>query len=178
MKPYRIPPLVSDIVRTALLAFDGMEFAQASSCPACGGELQGYDRKRKKFAVLREETGGRVITVSVKRFSCKTCGALSYADEPFYPGSRIGSPVIDIFLSLSSVMSPARAARVIGALGIVVDRTTWKNYTGRSSAGIPVADVFGLRLPLCIVSLSDIAVRTEHPDPGEVLAACGHPSRR
>ena len=154
-----------------------MEFSHAASCPSCGGKLQGYDRKKRKFAVLMEDSGNRVITVRVKRFYCRNCGALCYADEPFYPDSRIGSPVIDIFLSLSAAMPASRAARVIDAMGIKVNRTTWKNYTGRSPAGIPVVDVFGMRLPLCIVRLSDIAVRTDQPDPAEVISACGYPSR-
>jgi hypothetical protein len=178
MKPYRIPPLITDIVRTAVSSVDGMEFSHAASCPSCGGRLQGYDWKKRKFAVLREETGNRVVTVRVKRFYCRDCGGLWYADEPFYPDSRIGSPVIDIFFALSAAMPPGRAARVIDALGIMVDRTTWKHYTGRSPAGIPVVDVFGMRLPLCIVQLSDIAVRTDQPDPAAVIVACGHPSRR
>jgi len=178
MKPYRIPTLVTDIVRTALSSLDGMEFTRAGACPLCGGTLQGYDRKKKKFAVLREDSGRRVIPIHVKRFYCRNCGRLSYADEPFYPDTRIGSPVIDIFLALSATMPPNRAARIIDAMGIIVDRTTWKNYTGRSSAGIPVVDVYGMRLPLSVVQLSDIAVRTDQPDPVEVITACGLPSRR
>jgi hypothetical protein len=177
MRPPRIPPLATDIIQTALSSLDGMEFTEIVSCPSCGGDLQGYDSKKKKFAVLREQTGERVVTVLVKRFYCRKCGALCYADEPFYPDTRIGSPVIDIFSSLSATMPPSRAARVIEAVGIVVDRTTWKNYIGRSFSDIPVVDVFGMRLPLCIVRLSDIAVRTDHPDPVEVIAACGYPSR-
>lgn len=178
MKPYRVPPLITDIVRTGLASLDGMEFPLAGTCPSCGGELRGYDKKTKKFAVMREDSGIRVITIRVKRFRCHTCGALCYADEPFYPGSRIGSPVIDLFLSLSAIMPAARAARVIAAMGIVVDRTTWKNYTRQPPAGIPVVDVFGMRLPLCIVRLSDINLNnSEQPDPAMIIAACGYPSK-
>jgi len=180
MKPPRIPPLAIDIIQTALSLPDGMEFAEITSCPLCGGDLQGYDRKIKKFAVLREKTGERRITIRVKRFYCRKCGNLCYADEPFYPGTRIGSPVIDIFLSLSATMPPGRAARVIDALGIVVNRTTWRNYLGGPFADIPVVDVFGMRLPLRIMRLSDIAVQSGdsgHVDPADILAACGYPSR-
>lgn len=178
MRPARIPPLATDIIQTALSALDGMEFNQIGSCPSCSGtELQGYDRKTKKFAVIHDHGGERIITVKIKRFYCQQCGTLCYADEPFYPGTRLGSPVVDIFSSLSASMPAGRAARIIRAMGIVVDRTTWRNYRGKSSAGIPVVDVFGMRLPLCIVRLSDLAVRTDHPDPVEVIAACGYPSR-
>ncbi len=177
MKAYRIPPLITDIVRAALTSLDGMEFNHAGSCPACGSALlTGHDKKRKKFVVLLDEDGKeRIITVIVKRFRCRECGRLCYADEPFYPGSRIGSPVIDLFLALSAMMPPSRAARVITAIGIIVDRTTWKNYTGWSVSDIPVVDIFGMRLPFCIVALSDIAIR-DQPDAIAVINACRNPS--
>jgi hypothetical protein len=182
MRPPRIPPLAMDIVQNALSSLQGMEFAEIVSCPVCSGtDFQGYDRKAKKFAVLREQTGERIITVRVKRFRCRHCGNLCYADEPYYPDTRIGSPVIDLFSSLSATMPPSRAARIIEALGIVVDRTTWRNYSGRSFGNIPVVDVFGMRLPLCIMQLSEIALRSGdygHADPMDVIAACGYPSRQ
>jgi hypothetical protein len=180
MKPPRIPPLVTDIIQTALSSLDGLEFTEIISCPSCGGTLQGYDSKKKKFAVLREATGQRVITVKIKRFRCRSCGSLCYADEPFYPGTRIGSPVIDIFSSLSATMPRGRAARIIDTMGIVVNRTTWSNYSGQLFTDIPVVDFFGMRLPLCIVKLSETAVsigESDRPDPVDVIAACGYPSR-
>jgi hypothetical protein len=180
VKPPRIPPMVTDIIQTALASLDGMEFAELISCPLCGGPVQGHDSKKKKFAVLREQTGERIITVRVKRFYCGRCGNLCYADQPFYPDTRIGSPVIDLFSSLSATMPPSRAARVIDTMGIVVDRTTWRNYAGLPFPIIPVVDVFGMRLPLCVMRLSDIAVtsgESGHADPADVLAACGYPSR-
>lgn len=172
--------MVTDIIQTALLLLDRMEFSHIISCPFCARTVQGYDRKIKKFAVLREQTGKREITVRVKRFYCQNCGNLCYADEPFYPGSRIGSPIIDIFLSLSATMPASRAARIIDTLGIVVDRTTWRYYTGRPFPEIPVMEVFGMRLPLSVVRLSDLAVQSgesDRADPADVIAACGFPSR-
>jgi hypothetical protein len=179
MRPPRIPPLATDIMHTALSFLDGMEFTEIISCQVCGGTLQGHDSKKKKFAVLREQTRERVITVRVKRFYCRKCGILCYADEPFYPDTRIGSPVVDIFLSLSAAMPPSRAARIVDAMGIVVHRTTWRNYSVRSLGNKPVVDVFGMKLPLCIMRLSEIAVQSDEsdpPDPADVLAACGYPS--
>jgi hypothetical protein len=180
MRPPRIPSLAIDIIQTALLSLDGMEFSAMSSCPACGGSLQGHDSKKKQFAVLRELPGERVITVRVKRFHCRSCGILCYADEPFYPDTRIGSPVIDIYLSLSAMMPPSRAVRIIDAMGIVVHRTTWRYYGERSFPEIPVIDVFGMRLPLSVVRLSNLTIqsgKSDHANPADVIAACGHPSR-
>jgi hypothetical protein len=180
MRPPRIPTIVSDLIQTALSSLDGMEFSAMSSCPVCGGTLQGHDWKKKQFAVLRELTGERVIFVRVKRFHCRSCGILCYADEPFYPHTRIGSPVIDIYLSLSATMPPSRAARIIDAMGIVVHRTTWRYYGGRSFPEIPVIDVFGMRLPLSVVRLSNLTIqsgKSENANPADVIAACGNPSR-
>lgn len=181
MKPPLIPGIITDMVQTALSSLDGMEFAELPSCPICGGTLRGHDSKKKKFAVLREQQGERVISIRVKRFYCKKCGRLCYADEPFYPETRIGSPVIDIFFSLSSAMPAGRAARIIDAMGIAVNRTTWKNFIGRKFPEIPVVDVFGMRLPLSVMRLSEIAVKygeSGRVDPAAVIAACGYPSRR
>ena len=173
--------MVIDIIQTAVSALDGMEFTHILSCPHCGGTVQGFDRKKKKFAVLKDHTEERIITVRVKRFYCRNCGKLCYADEPFYPNTRIGSPIIDIFKSLSATIPASRAARIIDTLGIVVDRTTWKYYTRRTFPEIPVMDVFGIRLPLSIVRLSDLAIQSgeSNPvDPADVIEACGYPSRR
>jgi hypothetical protein len=172
--------MVTDIIQTAVSSLDGMDLTHITSCPYCGGTVQGFDRKKKKVAVLREQTAERIITVRVKRFYCRNCGKLCYADEPFYPGTRIGSPVIDIFTSLSATIPASRAARVIDTLGIVVDRTTWRHYTTRKFPEIPVVDVFGMRLPLSVVQLSDLAIQSgesNSADPADVIAACGYPSR-
>jgi hypothetical protein len=179
MKPPRIPPMAADLIQAALFAFDGVEFAGLSICSACGGPVQGYDSRQKKFAVLREGDSERTISVQVKRFTCRACGRLCYAGEPFYPDTRIGSPVIDLFCTLSATMPPARAARVIDAIGIVVDRTTWRNYAGRNFGEIPAVDAFGMHLPFSLLSLSALAARAVEGGriPGaEALAACGFPS--
>ena len=181
MHPPRIPPMIRDLIQTAVLLFDNLEFTTISGCPRCGGPVQGYDTKTKKFATLTENEKDRSITVRVKRFTCRSCGALCYADEPFYPDTRIGSPVIDIFSSLSATMPASRAGRVIDTLGIRVDRTTWKNYRDPRYSDIPEMDMFGMRLPVSIMVLSGIAARSSdlnHPDIQEILAACAYPSAR
>jgi hypothetical protein len=171
--------MIKDLVQTALLVFDNLEFTSCAMCPRCGGPIQGYDTRTKKFATIMEDGRERVITVRVKRFTCRSCGSLCYADEPFYPGTRIGSPVIDLFTAFATTMPECRAARVIDALGISVDRTTWRNYTGPKFSAIPELDMFGMRLPVSVMMLSTLAVRygeTTPTDPQEVLRACGYPS--
>jgi hypothetical protein len=171
--------MATDIVQTAISAFDGVEFTHLLSCDKCGGPVQGYDTKTKKFAVLHDGDRTRVITVRVRRFTCRNCKSLCYADEPFYPGTRIGSMIIDLFLTLATTMPRSRAARVIEAMGIVVDRTTWQHYTGEMIPDIQTADVFGMRLPLSVLSISGLAAACGEGGRiigAEALAVCGFPS--
>lgn len=179
MKPPRVPPMVIDILQTALGAFEGVEFSSITGCPLCGGPVTGYDTRQKQFATIREGQEERVIRVKVKRFSCKNCSGLCYADEPFYPGTRIGSLVIDLYLSLCTTMPASRAARMTRALGICVNRTTWRNYHPENFPFIPSGDFFGMMLPLSILSVSSLAAIADERagiKGAELLAACGFPS--
>nr|WP_319376082.1 hypothetical protein [uncultured Methanoregula sp.] len=179
MRPLRIPPMITDLIITAVSAFDGAEFTKLAQCPFCGGAIQGYDTRKKKFAVLTETAGERTITVYVRRFTCRSCKKLCYADEPFYPDTRIGSIIIDLHTTLSTLMPPSRAARVIDVMGIRVDRTTWRNYRNLKVPDIPTAEVFGMRLPRSILTISTIAARIPEGsgiEGAEALAACGFPS--
>jgi hypothetical protein len=171
--------MVVDIVQTAITAFDGVEFGQLVSCDKCGGPVQGYDTRTKKFAVIQDGEEERVITVQVRTFTCRNCKSLCYADEPFYSGTRLGSIIVDLFLTLATTMPRSRAARVIEAMGIRVDRTTWNHYTGTMIPDIQTADVFGMRLPFSILSVSGLAAAAgegSRIEGAEALAACGFPS--
>lgn len=178
-RPPRIPPLVTDIVQTAICTMDDMEFASLAACPACGGPVQGYDTRRKKYAVIREGEKERLITVRVKRFTCRKCGSLCNADEPFYPETRLGSLVIDLFVTFSSIMPQNQAARIIDTMGIVVNRTSWRNYAGMALPEIPSTVFFGMKLPASVLTLSTLAARSPGENrikAAEALAACGFPS--
>jgi len=131
MRPPRIHPMVRDIVRTAIYAFDGMEFTSLAACPICGGPVRGHDTRLRTYAVIREGETKRIIIVLILRFICQDCKKVSNADQPFYPGSRIGSLIIDLFLTFASTMPASRAARLVDAMGIQVNRTTWRTYAGR-----------------------------------------------
>jgi hypothetical protein len=171
--------MVTDIVQTAICAMDGIEFVNLTACPACGGPVQGYDTRRKKYAVIREGENERLITIRVKRFTCRKCGSLCNAEEPFYPETRLGSLVIDLFVTFSSVMPQNQAARIIETMGIVVNRTSWRNYTGLALPEIPATVFFGMKLPVSVLTLSTLAARSpgENRIKGaEALTACGFPS--
>ncbi len=117
MKAPRIPPMLSTIVQTGIVAVDDVTFGELAACPFCGGPVSGYDTKKKVFAIIREGDEERTIRVSVKRFFCRACDRIINADEPFYPGTRIGSPVIDLCLSLATTMPVNRTAAWLDAMG-------------------------------------------------------------
>jgi hypothetical protein len=181
LKKRRIPPMLADIVQATLVSCDGIVFDSCESCPVCGGELTGYDMKKKLFAVLMEEDRKKVIQVHVKRFRCRRCRQICLADQPFYPDTRIGSPVVDLCVTLGETMHFPRVSSSLAEMGIVVDRWTGRNYIRKNSHTIPAADMFGIRVPFSIFSLSTLAMGTRDGsgiDAPEVLAACGYPSRK
>jgi len=171
--------MVSDLVQTALAQFDQVMFSELSACPYCGGPVLGYDTREKKFAVLIENDRERKIMVKVKRFSCKNCRSLCYADEPFYPDTRLGSPVVDLCITLAATMPRNRVAKALEIMGVLVDRSSCRNYNLAHFGNINTAEVFGMRIPFSILSLSSLAARTSEGSRikgAEALAACGFPS--
>ena len=179
MKPPLIPPMAGDLVQAALSACDGIEFIAAPKCPSCGGLVQGYDTKKKKFAVIREDEGERTLSVIVKRFTCRSCGTICNADDPFYPDTRTGSPVIDLCTTLTATRPFSRTATVLETMGVIIDRSSCRKYSTMQLPPIPSFDVFGMQLPFSIISLSSLAGRYGEGNriPGaEVLTACGFPS--
>jgi len=179
MKPPRILPMLGTIVQAGLTSVDGATFTELGACPACGGPVAGYDTKKKIFALMRDENGRRTITVTVRRFYCRACDRIFNADEPFYPGTRIGSPIIDLCLTLAETMPANRTATYLGAMGVLLDRTSCRLYVRDQARPVMSSDLFGIRLPLSIVSLSTLASRAGEGTPvsgAEILAACGFPS--
>jgi len=181
LRKRRIPPMLADIVQATLVSCHGIVFDSCEACPACGGELAGYDMKKKQFAVLMEEDKKNVIQVLVKRFRCRGCRQICLADQPFYPDTRIGSPVVDLCVTLGETMHFPRVSSCLAEMGIVVDRWSVRNYIQKNSHPIPAADMFGIRVPFSIFSLSTLAMGTDDGsgiDAPAVLAACGYPSRK
>jgi hypothetical protein len=179
MKQPRIPPLLIDIIQSGLAACDGIVFDSRDACPLCKGTLSGYDTKKKQFATIKETGELHSMHVFVKRFTCRECHAICFADEPFYPDTRIGSPLVDLCRTLGATMPFNRVAAHLLHLGIVIDRGTVRNYMNRSFPEIPTTNLFGIRLPPSIISLSELAARSGEGRriPGtEALAACGFPS--
>ncbi|MFA6363484.1 hypothetical protein [Methanoregula sp.] len=181
MKPPRVLPMLSTVVQTGLVAVDKVCFCELGACPVCGGPVSGYDTKKKVFAIIREEEEERIIRVTVKRFFCRNCDHIINADEPFYPRTRIGSPVIDLCLTLATTMPVNRTAAYLDAMGVIVDRTSCRLYVRKHPRQIPMTDLFGIKIPSSVVSLSTLGARAgQHSlvEGADVLAACGFPSKK
>ncbi|MDD1716432.1 MAG: hypothetical protein LUQ01_05485 [Methanolinea sp.] len=150
----RVPPMLAALVQTGILSVDGHLFSRRESCPECGGEVAGYDTRERRFAVVAEDPGEREINVLVKRYSCRQCGRISFADAPFYPDTRYGSPVVDLCIVLSENSTPGKTAAIMRELGLVVERSTIRNYRMREFPPIPTTEIYGLRIPASVISLS------------------------
>lgn len=175
----RLPPMLADLVVTAISAVDSAEFVKPVRCPRCGGGVRAHDMKKRLFARIRGKKGEKEVIVWVKRFRCTECGTLCTADAPFYPETRVGSPVVDLCLVLTADLPANHAARILKEIGIVLNRGSVRNYAARRARPVPSTLIYGLRLPNSLLSLIPVAVgRYEAgPVPGaEVLAACGFPS--
>lgn len=179
MRTLLIPPMITLLVQGALTALDGAIFDSLDACPSCGGPVSGYDTKQRQFARVTDEKGIRTSMVTVKRFRCRSCGRIVNADEPFYPNTRIGSPVIDLCIAFSRSFGYGRAARTLAAMGVAVDRMQCRHYAAIPVRPFPIMPMYGFPFPQSVLSLS--LLTTEITEGGrvigaEALAACGFPS--
>jgi hypothetical protein len=180
-KKYRIHPIFSALIPAALSACDGILFDSRTSCPHCGGNLARYDVKRKHFADVIEGSSTKTIMVVIKRFKCRECHAVIYAHQPFYPNTRIGSPIVDLCVTLSSRMPYAGVATYLQQIGLNVDRWSVRNYAMKSLREIPTTEQYGIVLPASIISLASLTSEIGNGtsiSALDVLSACGYPSLR
>jgi hypothetical protein len=178
MKRIPLPPLFPDLLREGLRSFQGLHYRKRDSCPACGGPVRPHDIKRKRFAVLLPRETEETIHVLVHRFRCRQCGMLSYADEPFYPDTRFGTPVVDLCVVLSQAYPFHRTERILRQMGIAVDRGTIRDYAGRDFGPVPASGVLGMVFPVSALRLSGLG-RQGGPVPGaETLLSFGLPPAR
>ncbi len=175
-----LPPMLINIVQTALLVCDGTEYFVGGECVSCGGTLSGYDTRVKRFAILSEDEGDPWVEVLLHRAYCRACGRIWMPEEPFYPRTRIGSPVVDLCRAFSTTMSCGQVSRRLGQMGITVDRWSVRSYCSLSNAPPPTVAAFGMNVPVSLISLSSLAgtLREGSTARGEdVLIACNYPSR-
>ena len=146
----------------AVRSMDGVSFTDLPACPYCGGAVKGHDLKKKRFARILEGGRERNIHVFVKRYYCERCGRLSPANSPFYPDTRLGSPIVDLCVVNIDRFPYHHLSRILRELHLVVDRGTIRNYAQRSFGDIPALEIYGLKIPLSLLSISDLILgRTE-----------------
>jgi hypothetical protein len=160
--------MLAAFISTALASVDDMVFAQLGTCPHCGGTMAGYDMKRRRFVVLVEGEERRVISVQVRRFSCRRCGQISSAEAPFYPETRYGGPVVDLCVVLGRVFPPSRVATILRSMGVHVDRGTVRNYAARNFGPVPFTEIFRIPVPLSVIRLSALVSGKEAAVAGAV----------
>jgi hypothetical protein len=178
MKRIAIPPMLGDLIRSTILAMEGISFTDLPECPECGSPLKRHDRKEKRFARMHIGEERRDIHVLVTRFRCGSCGGFWYAREPFYEGVRFGIPVVDLAVTLSRVHPYHHTERILASLGLIVDRGTIRMYARGARLPIPATDLLGIPLPLSLLNLSNLVSRRPKGAPvtgAEVLAALGLP---
>ncbi len=179
MRAHRIHPLLTGLVQTALKACEGVRFHPGIICRSCGSPRSGYDERKKRFAVLLEDDKPRPLHVIIQRSYCRSCGKISNPQEPFYPDTRVGSPVVDLCRSLSATMPYSQVSACAGQMGVLVDRWSVRNYARAQLPEMTVVEVFGMQFPVSIIALSMIGGSVQepgHPDGEDILAACNYPS--
>jgi len=175
-----LPPILIHVVRTAVQACDGTEYPVEGTCGSCGGTLSGYDTRTKRFAILFDDEGDHPVEVVIHRAYCRACGRIWMPDEPFYPGTRRGAPVVDLCRSLSTTMPCGQVATRLGQMGVRIDRGSVRSYCRIPFAPPPTITAFGMNIPVSIVTLSALAGTqddTGRVNGRDVLAACYYPSR-
>lgn len=165
-----IPPFLSEMIRSSITLFDGVEFTEISSqCSICASSLRRHDLKKKRFATLSVDEITQPVFVNVARYRCSGCGRLWYADEPFYPDTRHGVILVDLATSIAKKHPFHRTARILEALGIRIDRGTVRNYAPRFS--VDFTDMYGIPIPNRIISLSGLIAEGRAVKGAELLAA-------
>jgi hypothetical protein len=178
-KKILVLPMVSDLIRRGILAMEGVRFAQGGFCSACGGPIQGYDFRKKRFATLIDDDAGtKEIPVFIKRFLCPGCGTVTLADAPFYPSTRHGAPIVDFALILSRLLSYHEVSRVLERCHIEMDWGTVRHYSLKNFPPAPTFALYGIPVPLSLLYLSILGVQLDKGGAitgAEALAACRLP---
>lgn len=175
-----IPPMLIEVIQAAIQVCDRTEYYPGGICRSCGGRLSGYDSRTKRFAIISNDGEDQPVEVIIHRAYCRECGRILLPEEPFYAGTRIGSPVVDLCHSLSASLSSGHVAGLLDRMGVKVDRWSVRSYCNLPILPPPTVDAFGMLLPVSIIALSSLAGgrdSRQQVNGDDVLAACNFPSR-
>ena len=172
--------MLTGIVQAAIRVCDKTEYHSRGVCRSCGGALSGYDTRTKRFALLCDTDRAGPVEVILHRAYCRECGRILMPEEPFYPGTRIGSPVVDLCRALSRSVSSGHVAVLLDHMGVKVDRWSVRAYCNLPVDPPPTVVAYGMNLPVSIIALSALAGepgRGRPVDGDDILTACNYPSR-
>ena len=172
--------MLTQVVQAALRICDGTEYFARGVCRSCGGTLSGYDTRTKRFAVLCNDDGNVPVEVILHRAYCRECGRIVTPEEPYYAGTRIGSPVVDLCSTLSTSLSSGHVTALLNKMGVTVDRWSVRKYCHLPIPPPPTTTAFGMQIPVSIISLSalnEVKGEAGHIHGEDILAACNYPSR-
>lgn len=165
MRRVLVPSMLSDLVYGAVASLDGVGYADLDACPYCGGAVKAHDIRRKRFATVIEAGKPRNIHIFVHRYRCTGCGRLCYATSPFYPETRLGSPLIDFCVVNARLFPYHHVSRLLEQMHILLDRGTVRNYANGPFQDVASMDMYGIRIPLSLLSLIDTSFRAGEEGP-------------
>ncbi|MDG6255964.1 MAG: hypothetical protein QCH35_00010 [Methanomicrobiaceae archaeon] len=157
--------MLSDLVYGAVVSLDGAMYAGLDACPHCGGAVKAHDIRKKRFATVGDDRQQRTICIFVQRYYCTACGRLCYAESPFYPDTRLGAPIIDFCVVNARLFPYHHVSKLLERMHILLDRGSVRNYATRNFGDVPFLDMYGMRIPLSLLSLIESAFSTGKEGP-------------
>jgi len=115
----------------------------------------------------------RDINLYVERYRCRVCNKLWYADEPFYPDTRHGVPIVDLAVAFSAKHPFHKTARILSGLGILIDRGTVRSYSQLPKPDM--TEMYGIPVPNRIIALSGLVAEGRPVEGAELLAILALP---
>ena len=173
-----LSPMFGELILAALYEVSNMTFMDPTPCPVCNDaskkSLLGHDTIKRRFATVFENEEKVRLSVFVKRYTCKHCGQVIFARSPFYPNTRLGSPVIDLAMSLSSEYSFYQSSQILRMLNISMSRSAIRALALSKTWNITTVSLSGLLLPTSLLTLGTLASTCPgNINSEDVLAACG-----
>jgi len=173
-----LSPMFGELIITALYEVANMTFMDPTPCPVCNDgskkSLLAHDTIKRRFVTVIEGDEKVRLSVSVKRYICKHCGQVVFARSPFYPNTRLGSPVVDLAMSLASRYSFYQTSQIMETLHISMSRSAIRALSQSRAWNITSVPLSNLLLPASLLTLGTLTNSSPgHLTPEDVLVACG-----
>jgi len=170
--------MFGELITTALYEVADMTFMSPNPCHVCNDvtkkNLLAHDTIKRRFATVIEGDEKVRLSVSVKRYICKHCGQVMFARSPFYPNTRLGSPIVDLAMSLASRYSFYQTSQIMEMLHISMSRSAIRALAQSRTWNIAAIPLSDLLLPTSLLTLGSLANSSPgHLTPEDVLVACG-----